>query len=120
MNMKRQMSVSIFLAILLIVLSWLYIKYSNETEQKENVIHTENEISKEESITISQEYISYPFYIKELDGRLVVYESKNHKIFMETSIEIMTLPKELCEKLESGIYFQSEAELYNFLESYSS
>ena len=120
MNMKRQISVSVFLAILVIVLTWLYIKYNNETEPKEIQIETENEISKEESITISQEYLSCLYYIKEIDGRLVVYEAKNHAVFMETSIETFTLPVEIREKLDAGIYFQTEAELYDFLESYSS
>lgn len=118
--MKRQMSVSIFLAILLIALTWLYIKFSNETVPKENKVQTENEISKDESITISQEYISCLFYIKEIDGRLVVFENKNHTIFMETSIEIITLPKEIRDKLDTGLFFQTESQLYNFLESYSS
>lgn len=118
--MKRQMSVSIFLAILLIALTWLYIKFNNETETRENSIQTENDISKEESITISQEYISCMFYIKEEYGRLVVYENKNHNVYMETSIETSTLPEDVKEKLKSGIYFQTEAELYDFLESYSS
>ena len=120
MNMKRQISVSIFLAILLIVLTWLYIKFSNETVPKDNKIQTENEVSKDESITISQEYISCMFYMKEVDGRLVVFESKNHTIFMETSIETITLPIEIQDKLDSGIHFQTEAQLYDFLESYSS
>ena len=80
MNMKRQMSVSIFLAIILIALTWLYIKFDNETKPKENVITTENDISKEQSVTISQEYITCLFYIKEKDGRLIVYESKSFSI----------------------------------------
>ena len=120
MNMKRQMSVSIFLAILLIALTWLYIKFSNETVPKENKIQTENELIKDEAITISQEHISSLYYIKEIDGRLVVYESKNHVLFMETSIEKSTLPMEIQDKLDLGIYFQTEAQLYDFLESYSS
>ena len=118
--MKRQVSVSIFLAIILIALTWLYIKFDNETKPKENVITTENDISKEQSVTISQEYITCLFYIKEKDGRLIVYESKSDQIYMETSIEISSLPYDLLEKLESGIYFESERELYDFLESYSS
>ena len=119
-NMKRQISVSIFLAILLIALTWLYIKFSNETVPKENKIQTENELIKDEAITISQEHISSLYYIKEIDGRLVVYESKNHVLFMETSIEKSTLPMEIQDKLDLGIYFQTEAQLYDFLESYSS
>ena len=120
MNMKRQVSVSIFLAILVIVLAWLYIKFNNETRPKETTITTENDVSKEESVTISQEYITCPYYIKEEDGRLVVFESKHQSVFMETSIETSSLPQEIQEKLEAGIFFQTEGDLYDFLESYSS
>ena len=120
MNMKRQVSVSIFLAILVIALTWLYIKFNNETKIEENVITTENDVSKEESVTISQQYSTCPYYIKVEDGRLIVYESKTQEIFMETSIEIHTLPDEIIEKLETGIFFATEGELYDFLESYSS
>lgn len=118
--MKRQVSVSIFLAILVIALAWLYIKFNNETKPKENQISTENEISSEETITISQEYVSCPYYIQEENGRLVVYETKTQKCFMETGIEIYTLPLDIQEKLEGFIFFQTEEELYDFLESYSS
>ena len=118
--MKRQLSVSIFLAVLVIVLAWMYIKFSNETKINENVITTENDVSSEQAVTISQEYTSYPYYIKDKDGRLIVYETKNQAVYMETSIEIYTLPKEIQEKLETGIFFQTEGALYDFLESYSS
>ena len=120
MNMKRQVSVSVFLAILVIILAWLYIKFNNETKPKETTITTENDVSNEESITISQEYITCPYYIKDADGRLIVFESKNQSVFMETSIETKSLPVEIREKLEAGIFFQSEGDLYDFLESYSS
>ena len=119
-NMKRQISVSIFLAIVLISLAWLYIKFSNETSPKENVITTENDVSKESSMPMSQEYISCKYYMKDEQGKLVVYENKNHEIYMETSIEIELLPESLKEELKTGVFFQTDAELYDFLESYSS
>ena len=119
-NMKRQVSVSIFLAIVLISLAWLYIKFSNETSPKENVITTENDVSKESSVPMSQEYISCKYYLKVEQGKLVVYENKNHEIYMETSIEIELLPESLKEELKTGVFFQTDAELYDFLESYSS
>ena len=109
--MKRQISVSIFLAVLVIVLAWLYIKFNNETKPEKNTITTENHVSEEPSTTISQEYFSYEYYIKVEHEKLVVYRCKNHEVFMETSIE---------NRLESGIFFQTEGELYDFLESYSS
>jgi len=119
-NMKRQVSVSIFLAILVIALAWLYIKFNNETQPKNQNITTENDVSKEESITISQEYLTCPYYIKAEYGRLVVYLSKTQEIYMETAIELDVLPLDIQEKIDSGIFFQTEQELYDFLESYSS
>ena len=118
--MKRQVSVSIFLAVLVIALAWLYIKFNNETQPKNQNITTENDVSKEESITISQEYLVCPYFIKVEYGRLVVYLSKTQEIFMETAIEFDTLPLDIQQKLDSGIFFQTEQELYDFLESYSS
>ena len=120
MNMKRQISVSIFLSILVLVLAWMYIKFNNETQTKENTISTENDVSKEQSVTISQEYIPYLYFMEEKEGRLIVLECKTQEIFMETSIEIHTLPEEVQERIETGIYFKTEGELYDFLESYSS
>ena len=120
MNMKRQVSVSIFLAILVIVLTWLYIKFSNETNPRENILSTENEVKNEPSVTISQDYMNYSYYIKVEDGRLVVFETKSQQIYMETSIEISTLSNEMIEKIDDGIFFETEGDLYDFLESYSS
>ena len=119
-NMKRQISVSIFLAVLVLALSWLYIKLSNETQPEKEIITTENNVLNEQSITISQEYILYPYYIKNMDERLVVYRSENDSIFMETSIEIYLLPEDVLLDLEDGIFFENEEKLYDFLESYSS
>ena len=119
-KMKRQVSVSIFLAILVLVLAWMYIRFSNGTKINENIITTENDVSQEQSVTISQEYISYPYYIKAEDGRLVVFETKTNTVFMESSIEISTLPLDVQAKLKTGIFFQNQGELFDFLESYSS
>ena len=119
--MKRQISISICLAIIVIALAWLYIKFSNDTQLHENgVLTKENEIHTEDSVVLSQEYISCQFYIKEEDGRLVVYEAKTQDLFAQTGIETDILPADIQDKLKTGIFFQNESELYNFLESYSS
>lgn len=118
-NMKRQVSISIFLAIVVIILAWMYVKFSNENELNKNGVLTE-ENENESALPISQTYISYQFYIKDDNGRLVVYEVKTQEIYAQTGIETKTLPVSLQEKLDAGIYFQTESELYNFLESYSS
>ena len=71
MNMKRQVGVSIFLAVLVIVLAWLYIKFSNEIQPKENEITTENDISKEEAVTISQPDPSFLYFTNILLNRKI-------------------------------------------------
>ena len=119
-NMKRQMSISIILSILVIVLAWLYIKDFNKRRENNDNLVTENNISKEEAITISQEYENFDFYIKSEDGSVSVFHVKTQELFMETGIETYTLPNEIRNQLNSGIFFETEDELYDFLESYSS
>lgn len=119
--MKRQIGISIILAILVIALAWLYIKFSNDTQLNDKgVLTKENEAATEHSLAISQTYVSYPYYIKDDDGRLVVYEAKTQNVFAQTGIETDSLPKEIQLHLDAGIFFETEEDLYNFLESYSS
>lgn len=119
-NMKRQTSVSIFCAILLIVMVWLYIKFYNERKPLVEEQATEQSITKEEAVEISQEYTNYAYYAKDEDGRVVVYSVKKKNLYMETGIETFTLPSVIQEKLKEGIFFETEEKLYDFLESYSS
>ncbi len=119
-NMKRQISISIFCAILLIAMVWLYIKFYNERKPLAEEQTTEQSITKEEAIEISQEYTNYAYYAKDEDGRVVVYSVKKKNLYMETGIETFTLPSVIQEKLEEGIFFETEEKLYDFLESYSS
>ncbi len=118
-NMKRQISISILLAILVIALTWIYIRFANDTQLHDNGVLTK-ENKQENALEISQEYVSFQYYIKDDDGRLVVYETKTQSIYAQTSIETDTLPEEIQDHLDTGIFFQTEEELYNFLESYSS
>lgn len=118
-NMKRQISISILLAILVIALTWLYIRFSNDTQLHNNGVLTE-ENKQENALEISQEYMDYEFYIKDDHGRLVVYETKTQTLYAQTGIETDTLPMEIQSELNTGLFFQTEEELYNFLESYSS
>jgi hypothetical protein len=118
--MKRQISISIILAILVIALAWLYIKFSNDTQLNDKGVLTKEQNETENAIEISQTYISYPYYIKDDNGRLVVYEAKTQNIYAQTGIETNTLPAEIQLHLDVGIFFENEEDLYNFLESYSS
>ncbi len=120
--MKRQVSISIFLAIFVIVLALLYIMLFHDSELEDSNQKNEQLVQEniENSITISQEYITYQFYIKDEDGWLVVFRTKTQERYMDTGIETDTLSMEMQEQLEAGIFFQTEVELIDFLESYSS
>ncbi len=54
------------------------------------------------------------------DGTLVVYYSDAATVYFDSGIEVQHLPEETRNQLEQGITFQSEEELFGFLESYSS
>ena len=120
-DMRRQISISFLCAIILIVLMWLYIKFYNENKLTENEFTTEiNYESKEDAQKVSIEDITYQFFIRDENGRVVVYTTKEQEVYMETGIETIALPSYLQERITSGIFFKNEKELYDFLESYSS
>ena len=60
----------------------------------------------------------YIYSIKFENDMLVVYNEQN-KMF-DTGIELRDLPSDLCQKIDEGYGFDTEQELYDFLESYSS
>lgn len=124
--MKRQVSICIFLSVFLIFVTGIYIFFHNETKQNEIEIedtNTQIEIVTEEntqSVTSSNEYKTYYFYAKDVDGYLFIYDVKSNTLYMETGIESSTLPEDIQAKLITGIYFENEEQLFSFLESYSS
>ena len=121
--MKRQISISILLVAFAIFLTLLYVKVINESKLQEERIQKNEQLVKkntEESIAISQEDIGYMFYLQEEEGRLVVFHAKTKEKYMDTGIVTESLPENMKERLKSGIFFQTEGELYDFLESYSS
>ena len=119
-NMKRQISISIFLAILLIIMVWLYIKVYNERKPVAEEMRTEQEVPIEAAIESSKEYKKYAYCVKDEQGKIVVYSISNEKIIMETGIDTFLLPSIIQEKLEEGIFFENIEKLYDFLENYSS
>ena len=119
-NMKRQISISILFAILLIIMVWFYIKTYNERKPIADDNTTEQSVIKDEAVEISKEHENYIYYAKDEDGRVVIYSANNEKIIMETGIETFSLPDIIQEKLKNGIFFETEQKMYDFLENYSS
>ncbi len=54
------------------------------------------------------------------DGVLVVYINDGATLYFETNIRTRELDDTVLSKIENGLYFSDEQELYAFLESYSS
>ncbi len=120
--MKRLISICVVLFLLMILCIFLFNKIRKENEFIEKEKEPESiytEIPTEESDKISKES-EYKYYILETEGRLTVYEAIYHGVFMETAIKATYLPDHLREELKEGIYFKTEKDMFDFLESYSS
>lgn len=91
-----------------------------ETEQIAE-IPTENREEKQpeaaESMNVQE---PFRYVLREKDGLLVVYEQDGKTILLETNIAVAHLDETTRASLTDGIYVQSEEELYDLLESYSS
>ena len=62
----------------------------------------------------------YAYLLREKDGFLAVYGQDGTTFLFETNIRMRSLDEEMQAKVEAGIPFADERELYDFLESYSS
>lgn len=60
------------------------------------------------------------YYLVVEDHFIVVYEEDRQRLHMNTDILLENLDDELKAEIIQGKYIESEEELYNFLESYSS
>ena len=60
------------------------------------------------------------YYIKEADGYVIVLESDQKTPYEFTSILVEDLPEHVQKQLKDGIKFTSLAQVYGFLENYSS
>lgn len=123
-NMKRQISICIFLAFLVIVLAWIYIIVFNADKERGSKQSTQDNSqyidSSENAVQIDNPYETNRYYALADHGRVSVYHANTQELYMETGIEASALPEELQESLSSGLFFTTEEELYDFLESYSS
>ena len=60
------------------------------------------------------------FYLMVADHFIVVYREDKHTLYMNTDILLDSLNETLQTEIMRGKYVETEEELYNFLESYSS
>lgn len=128
--MKKTTSICLFTGmIFLLLVMVVYLLFTQQdtgekeqdlaaaTEEMPAETDTEKELKTTASLAV---YESYAYVIKQKDGILVVYQSDGITEFFETNIRIRDLNEDMVKKLENGIRFSDDQELYAFLESYSS
>lgn len=91
----------------------------NDLKAKENVKDNDanNAIQNE---NLSEENSENGFYLIAYDDKVYVYQSDMKRIYLVTNISIHDLPEQLTQEIMDKKYIKDEADLYNFLESYSS
>ncbi len=118
-EMKQKISICIIVLIAVIVLIILFTNEKKETMPKE----TETlEVTEETEAVLpaNTDNIHYAYLVKAKEQKLVVYCSDGETVYFETGISVKSLSESLQQKAEDGIGFFTEADLYDFLESYSS
>ena len=122
--MKQKYSICIFISLILIfvviILFTTADKTKNNTTEQSKMQETESQESNEEAVYSSKTEESYQYIIFDVDGHLLVYYADNCTVFFDTGIQTKNLSEDMKSALEKGIRFQTEEELYEFLENYSS
>lgn len=122
--MKKKISICFFAGIIMLcLLSVLLVDiyFKNKEKEKERagqlVVQTEQTEELFESMVVVS---NAAFYLEIQDGYVVVLESDHTTVYCETNIRYQLLPEDVQKKITEGVSFQNEAELFDFLESYSS
>ena len=72
-------------------------------------------------VVIRQTRTSYEtYYLTEEEGKVQVYKGDKETLYEPTEIAVDQLPENLQKEIQTGKYLDSEEDLYNFLENYSS
>ena len=70
--------------------------------------------------TYNPELVEYEYFIKSVDGNIVVFYSDQKTVYEYTNMSITDLTEEEKEELEEGYFIKDLDELYGILENYSS
>ena len=111
----------VFIAVIfLVAISGAYQKSYERTQKQQKEQKEANRIAEEISIATkgnaTKEEI---YYLKEVDGYVVVYKEDKETIFEVTSIRVESLP-EIKAEVRNEKKIEGTKKLYGFLENYSS
>ncbi len=124
MNMKTTKSVCISILIICLflvgfyyALKLFYIEEPPVAQRGHVIVIDEQEPQTTETM---DEAKPHGYRVKVEDGFLTVYDTTTGEIYGYTDIEYSSLNDELQNKIVQGLYFETQKELYDFLENYTS
>ncbi len=120
--MKQKISICILIVILIFLMTFVLVMLSKEEPNlpQDEIILTETQNQQEEVVESGKKEETYRYIILEDNGRLTVYYSDNVTVYLNTGISVGLLPENVRLELQTGIHIQTEQELFDFLECYSS
>lgn len=96
-------------------------RYSQELVEEGKKEQTENSISQEKTIsTQGDAQKDELYYLKDLNGYVVVYMNDRTTVYEYTNILISDLPDTYQNEIKNGMIIEGTEKLYGFLENYSS
>lgn len=120
--MKKKYSISFFAVMftLVILLSIAYQMGYQKTIAEERGKKVNKEQNVESLAAEGKVKKSESYYLKELNGFVVVYLSDQKTIYEYTTIPVDNLPEEVALEISNGMKIDTSESLYSFLEGYSS
>ena len=127
--MKNKYGIGFFavtiIAVLMITCAYQFTfqkaKERAQAEQKTEEEERKETGAEEESVTADGAALKEDcYYLMEVNGYIVVYFSDKKTPYEYTDIHYDELPELLRQEIRNGKYIESTAELYGFLENYSS
>ena len=96
-------------------------RYSQELVEEGEKDQTENSISQEKTVsTQGDAQKDELYYLKDLNGYVVVYMNDRTTVYEYTNILISDLPDTYQNEIKNGMIIEGTEKLYGFLENYSS
>ena len=96
-------------------------RYSQELVEEGEKEQTENSISQEKTVsTQGDAQKDELYYLKDLNGYVVVYMNDRTTVYEYTTILISDLPDTYQNEMKNGMIIEGTEKLYGFLENYSS
>ena len=96
-------------------------RYSQELVEEGEKEQTENSISQQKTVsTQGDAQKDELYYLKDLNGYVVIYMNDRTTVYEYTNILISDLPDTYQNEIKNGMIIEGTEKLYGFLENYSS